>query len=150
MTSDSEGGLLNEYIGITGYSSEAITKRGQLVKIDTSGLGPTGLNKYLLCDAGEEPDGAAFITTLNAITRTYDATKEFTVNGLVTGIEIAFPLPDTHAAISIGDKLATANNGLVDKYTSGAAWLVGKAEQAKTQNEGGYVRVRVFKEQKTA
>ena len=150
MTSDSEGGLLNEYIGITGYSSEAITKRGQLVKIDTSGLGPTGVNKYSLCDAGEEPDGAAFITTLNAITRTYDANKEFTVNGLVNGIEIGFPLPDTHAAISIGDKLMVVNGGLVEKYVSGAAWLVGKAEQPKTQNEGGNVRVRVFKEQKSA
>ena len=146
MTSDSEGGLLNEYIGITGYSSEAITKRGQLVKIDTSGLGPTNVNKYSLCDAGEEPDGAAYITTLNAITRTYDTNKEFTVTGLQNGIEIAFPLPDTHAAIEIGNKLATVNGGLVEKYTSGAAWLVGKAEQPKAQNEGGYVRVRVFKE----
>lgn len=150
MTSDSEGGLLNEYIGITGYSSEAITRRGQLVKLDTSGLGPTGINKYLLCDAGDEPDGVAFITTLNAITRTYDTNKEFTVNGLVNGIEVGIPLPDTHAAISIGDKIAVANNGLGDKYTSGAAWLVGKAEQPKSQNEGGNVRVRVFKEQKTA
>jgi hypothetical protein len=150
MTSDSEGGLLNEYIGITGYSSEAITRRGQLVKLDTSGLGPTGINKYSICDAGEEPDGAAFITTLNAITRTYDANKEFTVNGLVTGIEIGFPLADTHAAIEIGDKLAVVNGGTVDKYTSGAAWLVGKAEQPKAQNEGGHVRVRVFKEEKTA
>ena len=150
MTSDSEGGLLNEFIGITGWASEPITKRGQLVKIDTSGLGPTGVNKYSICDAGEEPDGAAFITTLNAITRTYDATKEFTVNGLVTGIEIGFPLGDTHAAIAIGDKLAVINGGLVDKYTSGAAWLVGKAEQPKAQNEGGYVRVRVFKEEKTS
>ena len=150
MTSDSEGGLLNEYIGITGYSSEAITRRGQLVKLDTSGLGPTGINKYSICDAGEEPDGAAFITTLNAITRTYDANKEFTVNGLVTGIEIAFPLGDTHAALAIGDKVKVINGGLVDKYTTGAAWLVGKAEQPKTENEGGYVRVRVFKEEKTA
>lgn len=150
MTSDSEGGLLNEYIGITGYSSEPITRRGQLVKLDPSGLGPTGVNKYLLCDAGEEPDGVAYITTLNAITRTYDTNKEFTVNGLVNGIEVAFPLPDTHAAIAIGEKLAVDNNGLVVKYVSGAAWLVGKAEQPKTQNEGGYVRVRVFKEYKSA
>lgn len=150
MASDSEGGLLNEYIGITGYSSEAITKRGQLVKIDTSGLGPTNVNKYLLCDANEEPDGAAFITTFNAITKEYDTNKEFTVNGLVTGIEIAFPLPDTHSAVSIGDKLAVTTDGKVIPYTSGAAWLVGKAEQPKTENEGGYVRTRVFKEQKTA
>lgn len=149
MTSDSEGGLLNEYIGITGYSTEAITRRGQLVKIDTSGLGPTGLNRYSLCDAGDEPDGAAYITTLNAITRSYDATKEFTVTGLVTGIEIAFPLPAVHDAIDIGDKLAVAADGLVVKYVGGgAAWLVGKAEQPKAENEGGYIRARVYKEEK--
>lgn len=150
MSSDSEGGLLNDYIGITGWASEAITRRGQLVKIDTSALGPTGINKYSLCDAGEEPDGAAFITTLNPITRAYDADHEFTVNGLLNGIEIGFPLGATHSAISIGDKLKVINGGLVDKYTTGAAWLVGKAEQPKTENEGGNVRVRVYKEEKTA
>jgi hypothetical protein len=150
MSNDSEGGLLNAAIGITGYASEPITMAGQLVKLDPSGLGPTNVNKYLLCDAGDEPDGVAFTSTMNPITRLFEANHEFTVNGLVNGIEYAFPLPTTHAAVTLGAKLMVANDGRVLPYVSGAAWLLGKAEQAKTENEGGFIRVRVFKEHITA
>ena len=111
-------------------TGEDIQKRGFVVKLNTDGTVEPA-------DAGDTAYGVALMTTENPF---YGMPGE---NQYLTAVEIAvlhsgivyLQLPAAHAAVAIGDKLRTANDGYVLKYTGvchsatfPAAWDAGDAE----------------------
>lgn len=134
------GGLVNDAEIQPFTTEDAITYAGTLVMFATSGA--TG--NVELCAAGSRAIGYAFTSTKHPITEVAQANVKVGIGSLINGRAIEVPLPATHDAIAYGDALETAANGCVVPK-SGAGEIVGNALEAKAQNAGGFVKLRVDK-----
>lgn len=96
--------------------------------------------------SSDEPMGYTFSQPLYVTGGSPAASSRVGVHALIEGQKAEFVLPATHGAITKGTTmLMSTTAGKVIPYVSGAAWVLGRAEEGKTQNEGGYVEVRISK-----
>jgi len=90
------------------------------------------------------PAGYTYTSSKNPITGVAEANKKVGIHALIPGQIAEFVLPDTHAAVAVGDKLTFTTGGRVIKCTSGPAWVVGIAEKSVSQNTGGFIKARIM------
>lgn len=134
------GGLVNDAYVQPIYVVSAVSYAGTLLKrTTTAGRGD-------LCGAGEEPNGYAFTSSKDPVTKVATANVTIGIAKLVDGDLIEVPLLSTNAEIAVGDALETTASGTVDKL-AGAGWQVGTAAEAKaaTAGTGAFIKVYVNK-----
>lgn len=134
------GGLVNDAEVQAFTTEDAISYAGSLVMFATSGA--TG--SVELCAAGSAPIGYAFTSTKHPITEVAQADVKVGIGSFIGGRVIEVPLPATHSAIAYGEALETAASGCVVPK-SGAGEIVGNAMEAKVENAGGFIKLRVNK-----
>ena len=145
------GGLVNPAECIAYTVTSAVETAGLLV------AGATSARTVDLCggataDAGDitcDPVGYTFANTkiqYGGGQPMGDAQtgKVVGIGALIPGQIIEIQVPDTHAAIAVGDELQTATGGKVVKKAA-AGWVVGRALSALGQDVAGFVQIRVYK-----
>lgn len=140
-------GLSNSAMVQTFTAEDAITYGGTPV------MPGTAAGKVKKLTQGNIPFGFAFSSTKDRVTGVATANVPVGVIPLIDGLEIYMPLPATHAAISVFDPVCvSATAGTVVKRDGGTFTdvILGYALAAKTQDEGGFVKVRVTKITATA
>jgi hypothetical protein len=109
-------------------------------------------NTMVLAGASsDEPLGYTFSQPLYVTGGSPAANSKVGIHALIEGQKAEFKLPATHAAITKGDEMMSTASGCVIKAdASGAAWILGRAEEGVLQNAGGYVEVRISKRYRAA
>lgn len=118
--------------------------------VDYAGLivaiGGTADYMLLAAASSDEPLGYTYTAKKNPVTGASLAKgQRVGIHALIEGQKAEFKLPASHAAISYGDEIMSTTAGCVVKKTAGVGWVLGRATEAKTLNEGGYVEVRISK-----
>lgn len=134
------GGQVNPAQGIAFTVTDAVSDAGLIVAMATSAT-----YTATLAGSTDEPIGYTFTNSVHPVTGESQTNQKVAIMALIEGQIIECVLPATHEAIGIGDTIGidTSGAGKVAKKTSG--WLIGKATEAKAQNAGGYIKVRVSK-----
>lgn len=128
---NNNGGRINE-LQVQSFTSEAaVSYAGTLIKAGSAA------GKVDICGAGESPIGFAFGTTKDPITKVAAANVLLSVQALIEGQAVGIPLVSGNAEIAAWNEVMTVAGGCVDKYTSGAAEIVGVALEAATASTGG-------------
>lgn len=95
--------------------------------------------------SSDEPIGYTYTNTKHPITAANQSGQRVGIHALIEGQLAEFKLPATHAAITLGCEMMSSTVGTVIKKTAGVGWVVGTAEEAISQDTGGYVTVRISK-----
>lgn len=123
--------------GVSYTMATAITKAGTLVSKDATA------GQMDVTGAGAKADGYTMGTTYNVF-GTAESGVKAAVLPLIEGNVIEVPLLATNAEIAVGDELETTAAGTVDKK-AGAGEIVGIALEAKSANDGTWVKLLVSK-----
>lgn len=133
----SNGGMVNDAMGISHYTDTAIYFGGTAVKFNASHAVDGDGNPWIT-PAGhtDRPIGYTMKSTLNPIVPYDYVTAAHYLSGVKTtvyryreGDVISVPLASGHAAIEVGDKIGVSTTGEHDKFASigGCAYSVGIA-----------------------